>query len=452
MTPRAELVVKLTSWPFACFAKPSALVSKTCQSFIGYFGFNKQNANTRQHCNPHVTCIAHIFNLASAMRRLPWLLAVFAGLAGRTWLAPIHEAEHPVRLGRRGLLLATAAGLPSSAAARDLSIEEPLIYCGGGFCATFRLVGVLPLSFVAPRIPRCEEEVSASSPRLCGSVPSAPSSRVVVSAHSVTVAGRLLTELSARPVLSATSAGVCAAVVMAFLGAIIDPIKDRILGRRLYYGPGQSWRCRFEIGFVVQIIKTCGLYTRAALAGLLFAVLTLPFTNFRLGVSNQTMASSPFKAILPTIARDIAYSLGRAALPAMIIAHYSSRAHRLTSSSPEVLFGAVAGACLLAAPFNELRDRQLSKSHAAHFMPFRSTLFAVIRSLLQAESLVLGYRYAPDAVRAVVDGACHWKFSKGVMASWKVAPDVEFWALAGAGSVVVGDSSVVLWIQEVPFS
>ena len=29
--------------------------------------------------------------------------------------------------------------------------------------------------------------------------------------------------------------------------------------------------------------RTFGLYTRAALAGLLFAVLTLPFTNFRLG-------------------------------------------------------------------------------------------------------------------------------------------------------------------------
>lgn len=248
--------------------------------------------------------------------------------------------------------------------------------------------------------------------------------------------------------------------VMAFLGAIIDPIKDRILGRRLYYGPGQSWRCRFEIGFLVQMIKfpifepllvwilstkflTFGLYTRAAVAGLLFAVLTLPFTNFRLGVSNQAMASSPFKAILPTMARDIAYSLGRAALPAMIIAHYSSRAHRLTASSPEVLFGAVAGACLLAAPFNELRDRQLSKSHAAHFMPLRSMFFAVIRSLLQAESLVLGYRYAPDAVRAVVDGASHWKLSKGIMAQWKVAPDVEFWALAGAVSVVVLLSCVI---------
>lgn len=59
-------------------------------------------------------------------------------------MAPeVQEAEHPVRLGRRGLLLTTTAGLPSSAAARDNSIEEPLIYCGGGFCATFRLGGRL---------------------------------------------------------------------------------------------------------------------------------------------------------------------------------------------------------------------------------------------------------------------------------------------------------------------
>lgn len=311
-------------------------------------------------------------------------------------------------------------------------------------------------AFLIPRIATFENAVRPASRPLCGRDGSRASleSSTVVHAH-VTAAGRLLTELSASPVLSATSAGVCAAVVMAFLSAILDPIKDRLLGRRLYFGsPSKSWRCRFEIGFLVQLIKfpifeplllwllstkflTCGLFARAALAGFVFAVFTLPFTNFRMAVSNSTMASSPFKAVFPTIARDTVYAVGRAALPAWIIAKYSSKAHRLSVASPEVLFAAVVGACLLAAPFNELRDRQLSRAHAANFMPLKSTFFAVIRSLLQAESLVLGYRYAPSAVHAVADAASHWKITKVLLAPWKVAPDVELWALAGGVSMLL---------------
>lgn len=320
------------------------------------------------------------------------------------------------------------------------------------------LVALFGFSFLpAFLVPRTATFGNAVRPAraLCGrdGSPASLESSTVVHAH-VTAAGRLLTELSARPVLSATSAGVCAAVVMAFLSAILDPIKDRLLGRRLYFGSGQSWRCRFEIGFLVQLIKfpifeplllwllstkflTCGIYARAALAGILFAVFTLPFTNFRMAVSNSTMANSPFKAILPTIARDTVYAVGRAALPALIIAKYSSKAHRLSVASPEVLFAAVVGACLLAAPFNELRDRQLSRAYAANFMPLKSTFFAVIRSFLQAASLVLGYRYAPSAVHAVADAASHWKISKILLAPWKVSPDVELWALAGGVSLLL---------------
>eukprot|EP00913_Durusdinium_trenchii_P014865 g13941.t1 len=328
------------------------------------------------------------------MRLLPCLiLSVITAFTTRTWLAPASpEAQHQVRLGRRRVtaLVSAGAGLSSSAEAKDLLVEEPLIYCGGGFCAAFRLGAVLS---AGSRL--CGAPIFASGAHRCTNLPS--------SAHGVTAAGRLLTELSARPVLSATSAGVCAAV-------------DRCLGRRLYFGPRRGqWRCRVEIGFFIQIVKfpifepllvwilstkllTSSLYARAALAGLFFAMITLPFTNFRMGVSNRAMAKSPFKALVPTVARDMVYALGRAALPAIIVAKYSSKAHRLSAASPEVLFATVAGACLLAAPLNEFRDHQLSKDHASHFMPLRAAFFALIRSLLQAASLVLGYRYAPDAL------------------------------------------------------
>lgn len=241
---------------------------------------------------------------------------------------------------------------------------------------------------------------------------------------------------------------------MAFLSAIVDPIKDRCLGRRLYFGPRRGqWRCRVEIGFFIQIVKfpifepllvwilstkllTSSLYARAALAGLFFAMITLPFTNFRMGVSNRAMAKSPFKALVPTVARDMVYALGRAALPAIIVAKYSSKAHRLSAASPEVLFATVAGACLLAAPLNEFRDHQLSKDHASHFMPLRAAFFALIRSLLQAASLVLGYRYAPDALH-IMDSVLQWKVCKLLLAPWKVAPDLQLWSLVGVCALIL---------------
>lgn len=81
------------------------------------------------------------------MRLLPCLiLSVITAFTTRTWLAPASpEAQHQVRLGRRRVtaLVSAGAGLSSSAEAKDLLVEEPLIYCGGGFCAAFRLGGQL---------------------------------------------------------------------------------------------------------------------------------------------------------------------------------------------------------------------------------------------------------------------------------------------------------------------
>jgi len=246
-------------------------------------------------------------------------------------------------------------------------------------------------------------------------------------------------------------------LAMAVLGSVLDPIKDRVLRRRLYYGPAseqrQRRRCSWELGFCVQMIKfpafeplllwalatsllpsSFGVCARAAVCGVTFALVTLPFTNLRMGVSNQMMASSPFKAVLPTVARDVVYAVARASLPAMIIARTSD----LTAASPEVIFGSVLGACLLAAPLNELRDFKLAKSRTAEefFLPMRSAIFALFRGALQAASLVLGYRYGPTAVHSVIDRVSRWSVCKP-LALQALKPDFELWALAGGVSLVL---------------
>jgi len=296
--------------------------------------------------------------------------------------------------------------------------------------------------------------------KLCGkAVPPEPSrAGVSVQAHP-TLAGSLIAELSSRSIRSAAAAGVVSALVMAVLSAVIDPLKERFLRRRVYAGrkPGKL-RCFFTVSLCVQLIKfplfepllVWALVTnllpfsspllRAALAGVAFATATLPFTTFRMGASNRSYAhrGGTLKALLPNAARDAVYAMARASIPAMIVAHFSTGAHRLTPFMPEVLFPSVFAACLLAAPLNELRDFSLVRRTASEFfLPFRYAIFAVIRSALQAEALVLGYRYAPVVVKRMTETLGHWKSTKAFMAHWQVLPELQLWALAGTASILL---------------
>lgn len=305
------------------------------------------------------------------------------------------------------------------------------------------------LVFTAPRLaaPRrnlpATREVLATHQQphtLCGSPPamSTASPQVGLQAH-YSLAGQILKEISTRSMRSAAAAGVVAALVMAVLTAVVDPLKDRILRRRVYAGckPPQI-RCFLGVSLCVQMIKfplfepllVWALATklvpfasplaRAALAGVAFAVATLPFTNFRMAASNRSYRSrgGTLRSFVPTVARDTVYAVARVALP--------------------VLFWTVFTACLLAAPFNEFRDFSLANRRASEFfLPFKGAAFAVIRSALQAVSLVLGYRYAPIAVQQVTETLGQWHITKVFMAHWKVLPEMQLWAVAGIGSLVM---------------
>jgi len=316
------------------------------------------------------------------------------------------------------------------------------------------------LVFTGPRLaaprnnPPATREVLARHQQphtLCGSqpAPATVSSQVGLRAH-YSLAGQILKEISTRNMRSAAAAGVVAALVMAVLTAVVDPLKDRILRRRVYAGckPPQI-RCFLGVSLCVQMIKfplfepllVWALATklvpftsplaRAALAGVAFAVATLPFTNFRMAASNRSYRSrgGTLRSFVPTVARDTVYAVARVALPAVIASK---------CGGDMALFRTVFTACLLAAPFNELRDLSLANRKASEFfLPFKGAVFAVIRSALQAVSLVLGYRYAPIAVQQVTETLGQWHSTKVFMAHWKVLPEMQLWAVAGIGSLVM---------------
>lgn len=329
------------------------------------------------------------------------------------------------------------------------------------------------LVFTGPRLaaprnnPPATREVLARHQQphtLCGSqpAPATVSSQVGLQAH-YSLAGQILKEISTRNMRSAAAAGVVAALVMAVLTAVVDPLKDRILRRRVYAGckPPQI-RCFLGVSLCVQMIKfplfepllVWALATklvpftsplaRAALAGVAFAVATLPFTNFRMAVfaadttttgsgeaSNRSYRSrgGTLRSFVPTVARDTVYAVARVALPAVIASK---------CGGDMALFRTVFTACLLAAPFNEFRDLSLANRKASEFfLPFKGAVFAVIRSALQAVSLVLGYRYAPIAVQQVTETLGQWHSTKVFMAHWKVLAEMQLWAVAGIGSLVM---------------
>lgn len=224
-------------------------------------------------------------------------------------------------------------------------------------------------------------------------------------------------------VLAAMSAGAVASVVQAMLSSVTEPIVNRVLVRRMAVKDAiaeitPSMILTFfqttiatnlikfplfeAVSMFMSLLPDMTSTTRGLIVGFIFTTATLPITNFRYRMSIQTPVSEALKpgllyqAYLPTVVRDMVYSIARNTLTAMLILKYSG----LTTSSPKLLFAVVLGGCFISAPFNEIRGYLLQSAgkkltFAEFFKPVNFVRSTTLGALNQAIALAVGYWLTP---------------------------------------------------------
>jgi len=231
-------------------------------------------------------------------------------------------------------------------------------------------------------------------------------------------------------VLQAISAGSVAAVVSAMLAAVTEPIMNRVLVKRMsikaalgemtpqlilsFFATTISTNLLkfplFEaVSMFLSLLPNMSNVTRGLIAGFIFTTATLPITNFRYRMSIQTpmeealKPSNLYQAYLPTVVRDMAYASGRNLLSALMLMSFAG----MNPASPQMMFPVVIGACVLSAPFNEVRGFLLQSGEqklkfSEFFKPASFARSTTLGAINMGISVSVGYFLTPIVGRYVI--------------------------------------------------
>lgn len=185
----------------------------------------------------------------------------------------------------------------------------------------------------------------------------------------------------AERVVASLSQGVVAAVIGAGLGAVTEPIVNKVLVERISvtaalanFNWSNAWKMFYQATLPTNIIKfpfyeVINLLLtqvkipdtgRGAITGAVFTTLTLPLGNYRFckSMGIPINYNSLYKAYLPTLARDIVYGIVRTNVFNMIAKSYPEL-NKTAGGRFLAMFSTAIAACILSAPGNELRGYYL---------------------------------------------------------------------------------------------
>lgn len=153
--------------------------------------------------------------------------------------------------------------------------------------------------------------------------------------------------------------------------------------------------------------------SRGALTGAVFCTLTLPITNyrFRKSVNLPIELSSLYQAYLPTVLRDIVYGIVRTKVDGLLRAKYPEFV-KTEAGKFMVVALQVAAACIISAPFNEIRAYTLQpankkKTVKEFFQPEKFVRSTSIGALIMSIALAVG-AIATQPVKNAVDSTRSW--------------------------------------------
>lgn len=174
-------------------------------------------------------------------------------------------------------------------------------------------------------------------------------------------------------VLNAMGAGAVAAVIQAMFSAVMEPIVNRVLVKRMKVAdalaevtPAMMFKYFqttistnfLKFPFFEAINAFCGCLAlpssvRGLITGFVFTTATLPITNYRYRKSMQleVKLGDLYEAYLPTVIRDIVYGIARNFFTVALL----TKNPTWTTADPQVLFIVVMLGCFTSAPFNEWR-------------------------------------------------------------------------------------------------
>eukprot|EP00441_Pelagodinium_beii_P026010 CAMPEP_0197653320 /NCGR_PEP_ID=MMETSP1338-20131121/35018_1 /TAXON_ID=43686 ORGANISM="Pelagodinium beii, Strain RCC1491" /NCGR_SAMPLE_ID=MMETSP1338 /ASSEMBLY_ACC=CAM_ASM_000754 /LENGTH=360 /DNA_ID=CAMNT_0043228377 /DNA_START=180 /DNA_END=1262 /DNA_ORIENTATION=+ len=230
-------------------------------------------------------------------------------------------------------------------------------------------------------------------------------------------------------VLQAVSAGSVAAVVSAMLAAVTEPIMNRVLVKRMsikaaigemtpklvlsFFATTISTNLLkfplFEaVAMFLSLLPNMSNVVRGLIAGFIFTTATLPITNFRYRMSIQTpmeealKPSNLYQAYLPTVVRDMAYASARNLLAALMMGTFVG----MNPGSPQMMFPVVIGACVISAPFNEVRGFLLQSGakklkFSEFFKPASFARSTILGAVNMGVSVSVGYFLTPIVGRYV---------------------------------------------------
>lgn len=172
------------------------------------------------------------------------------------------------------------------------------------------------------------------------------------------------------------------------------------------------------VSMFLSLLPNMSNVLRGLIVGFIFTTATLPITNFRYRMSIQTPVSEAlqpgllYQAYLPTVVRDMVYAVGRNTLTALMLAKFTG----LSASSPSLMFPVVIGACVLSAPFNEIRGFLLQSgskklSFQEFFKPVNFLRSTSLGALNMGVSVATGYFLTPIVGRAI--SRFHASFDSG---------------------------------------
>lgn len=183
-------------------------------------------------------------------------------------------------------------------------------------------------------------------------------------------------------VAASVSQGAVAAVVGAILGALMEPMVNRVLVERITIQQAlKDFDIQKALKFFLTTLPTnmikFPLYeaintmlkkvklpetNKGAIVGAIFTTLTLPLGNYRFCKSMSPPIPITFetlsKAYFPTLARDIVYGMSRNSVETFLNANFPDLRKSATGQFIKMFITALA-ACIISSPFNELRGYSL---------------------------------------------------------------------------------------------
>jgi len=240
-------------------------------------------------------------------------------------------------------------------------------------------------------------------------------------------------------VLGAMSAGLVASVVSAMLAAVTEPIMNRVLVKRMsikdamaemspkmvlsFFTTTMSTNLLkfplFEaVSMFLSLLPNMSNVVRGLVVGFIFTTATLPITNFRYRMSIQTPVNEAlnpkllYQAYPATVIRDMVYAIVRNILQVALLAKFTG----LAPGSASLMFPVVIGACVVSAPFNEVRGYLLQSgakklSFGEFFKPINFLRSTTLGALNMGVSVATGYYLTPIVSARL--GALHTALEAG---------------------------------------